>query len=864
MNEFKFKMREKYGESISRSINSYFGSSIKVEKQRAGVEFIKRCLNNEKHPNFSRLNLANNELRHSKGFYNKIRTMVSEEELRYKNKLIKKFLAEIKVRQNEIDFTIEQHEMDILLKLTKEKLEKVRQQQKEIHNGKLANLGIFDQRDNKFVNLNRRGPEKIKPVELANPVFNLSSRTLSDIEERVLNKGLKYGIKAKRVDTFELLSRFEEFADSMSYLPIAESTDPLKANLNSKSTFFKELQSMADEFIKLSKQAQDNLSDEEREALLELAKDKTIVISKADKGNAVVIQDLVDYKRKVSDLLAKGDKFSRLNENVTRLRETRLQNQLRNLHAPTIHDIPEEKRDPKKEYRKHRLTDEVYNRILPCGSRAGVLYGLPKIHKTGTPLRPIISAVKTYNYELAKHLDEILKPLVNTDFMLKDTYDFVNKIRQIDVNKDRYLVSFDVESLFTNVPTLETIELILDLAFTDGTTIFNNLTRDELKKLLIVCTQESHFQFNGDYYDQIDGVSMGSPLGPLFANVFMSDFERKHMNRLKELGVNIWYRYVDDIFATLNNENQATAVLEYLNGQHKNIKFTIEHEERGKLPFLDTCVVRRVDKYSTNIYRKKTFTGVYLNWTSLTARRYKISLIRCLAERIWRICSEEKERLGEIEKLKVILQRNDYPLEVIERTLGKFIENKAKPAIAIEAVIDERPTKRFFKLPYVSGKCEDFAHRMKLLVDKSFPTVEFNVAFQAPMTIGKLFPFKDNIKKADERSMVVYSLKCSCGVEYVGKTERILLHRLNEHVKNSTSSCKKHVDANKHKDPKCFIDISQVEIVDCADTGKKLKYKELLHILTRKPELNKQLGPQSKFEKKTHIIKAYPQFNTGQ
>jgi hypothetical protein len=117
------------------------------------------------------------------------------------------------------------------------------------------------------------------------------------------------------------LSRFEEFADSMGYLHIAESTDPLKANLNSKSTFFKELQSMADEFIKLSKQSQESLSDEEREALLELAKDKTIVISKADKGNAVVIQDLVDYKRKVSDLLAKGDKFSRLKENVTRSRE---------------------------------------------------------------------------------------------------------------------------------------------------------------------------------------------------------------------------------------------------------------------------------------------------------------------------------------------------------------------------------------------------------------------------------------------------------------------------------------------------------------------------------------------------------------
>ena len=137
--------------------------------------------------------------------------------------------------------------------------------------------------------------------------------------------------------------------------------------------------------------------------------------------------------------------------------------------------------------------------------------------------------------------------------MLKDTYDFVNRIRKINVDNDLYLVSFDVESLFTNLPTSETIEIILDLAYIDGAKIFHELTRKELKKLLIICTQESHFQFNGKYYDQIDGVAIGSPLDPLFANVFMADFECKHMHTLKELGVNQWLRYVDDVFAKLAN-----------------------------------------------------------------------------------------------------------------------------------------------------------------------------------------------------------------------------------------------------------------------------------------------------------------------
>ena len=105
------------------------------------------------------------------------------------------------------------------------------------------------------------------------------------------------------------------------------------------------------------------------------------------------------------------------------------------------------------------------------------------------------------------------------------------------------------------------------------------------------------------------------------------------MYDLKGLGLKLWLRYVDDNYATVNSRDEASKILSFLNTKHPNIRFTIEQEEKNKFLFLDTCVVRRMDKYSTIIYRKKTYTGVYLNWKSLTARRYKTSLIRCLAER---------------------------------------------------------------------------------------------------------------------------------------------------------------------------------------------------------------------------------------
>ena len=123
----------------------------------------------------------------------------------------------------------------------------------------------------------------------------------------------------------------------------------------------------------------------------------------------------------------------------------------------------------------------------------------------------------TYNYKLAKFLLEILFPLLgDSHFILKDSFDFVNKVSQLNPEIDVSMLSFDVESLFTNIPTLERIEIILGKIYIKNKKYFHGLTKEELEKLLKVCTQESHFQFNEQYYDQKEGVSMGSPPWTIF------------------------------------------------------------------------------------------------------------------------------------------------------------------------------------------------------------------------------------------------------------------------------------------------------------------------------------------------------------
>ena len=129
----------------------------------------------------------------------------------------------------------------------------------------------------------------------------------------------------------------------------------------------------------------------------------------------------------------------------------------------------------------------------------------------------ILSATQTYNYALAKWLDDKLKPLVTNQYMISDTFGFVNEVHELVVNNGHILVSYDVSSLFTNVPLEETIQLLADKAFINNwfnETYHLNLNKLDLVDLFRVATKDQLFTFNGQLYEQTDGVAMGSPLGP--------------------------------------------------------------------------------------------------------------------------------------------------------------------------------------------------------------------------------------------------------------------------------------------------------------------------------------------------------------
>ena len=140
------------------------------------------------------------------------------------------------------------------------------------------------------------------------------------------------------------------------------------------------------------------------------------------------------------------------------------------------------------------------------------------------PLSPIISNIGTATYETAKYLANLLAPLGKSKYTVTNTKKFVKYIQKQEVPDGYKMVSFDVVSLFINVPLEQTIEIILKRKYINKE-ITTNIPKQEVKELLFLCTKNVHFTFNNQIYIQLDGVAMGSPLGLVLANISMVELE---------------------------------------------------------------------------------------------------------------------------------------------------------------------------------------------------------------------------------------------------------------------------------------------------------------------------------------------------
>ena len=184
-------------------------------------------------------------------------------------------------------------------------------------------------------------------------------------------------------------------------------------------------------------------------------------------------------------------------------------------------------------------------------AQLGHANGLPKTCKAyvnSPTFRPIIDTTSTPYYSIGKLLSSLLQPLAHNDYNLKHSFDVINRIISILpklYDEDYQFVSFDIHSLFTNATVKKTINIILD-RFNNKKLINANLKKRIMEKLFLDYCTKSTFLFHNALYGQCNGVSMGSSLGPLLANIILTEFENVIVEPLTETSVlNFYCRYID-------------------------------------------------------------------------------------------------------------------------------------------------------------------------------------------------------------------------------------------------------------------------------------------------------------------------------
>ena len=172
------------------------------------------------------------------------------------------------------------------------------------------------------------------------------------------------------------------------------------------------------------------------------------------------------------------------------------------------------------------------------------------------------------------------------------------------------LVSLDIVSLFTNVPTLDVIKFIERKI--DSGYIVIPIPKQPFIELVELCVNNNVFQFQNSFYRQKFGIVMGGPLSPVLANLYMEYFESELLPSITPQPA-LWYRYVDDIIAIWPNEQDFETFFNLVNGLSPSIKVTTEWEVNDSMPFLDTRIHRLSSGFSFSNYRKPTHCNQYIH-----------------------------------------------------------------------------------------------------------------------------------------------------------------------------------------------------------------------------------------------------------
>ena len=571
-----------------------------------------------------------------------------------------------------------------------------------------------------------------------NNIHNISSHNLTENEIVVLGLGMSFNLEPRKDEMLNTIASLEKLLKWMDNSPnekqqIRGMIPPL-------------LHSYSKEIPLLPKRL--------NEAMRDLKNNPNIKILPADKGGKVVVMDQQEYLIKAHRLLSdKGtyekllqDPFEQHNKNV----RAKMRQHLKN------HEGGE--------------TIKKLSRENPTGA---YFYGVPKTHKDGTPLRPVVSTCGTITWPLARWLSRSLSNYVGifSPSHVKNSQEFKQRLNDFARNNDissLRMISFDVKSLFTNVPTEGVINFIESKI--DEGIINPPISKYDFIQLLKLCVNDNFFEFNKEFYRQKNGIAMGSPLSPVLANIYMEYFESTLLPTLNNQPV-FYVRYIDDIFALVDMDQNNDIFVGRMNTLAPTIQFTYELEHNGELPFLECRVMRHTYGFKFDVYRKPSNAGMHLHFFSHHPKHVKRAVLFGFLLRAYRI-SDREFLQAEIEKICLEFKAVGYPEPFIKKIHSdvrrKHFSNETEGA----AEVDQR--KKNLSLPL-----NEFTRTYAQPILRHH---NIRVNYKATNTLRKKLVRTGPDRRNTGGEVGVYKIPCNgCNRNYVGQCGRPFNVRLSEH-----------------------------------------------------------------------------------
>ncbi|CAJ0918423.1 unnamed protein product [Ranitomeya imitator] len=567
----------------------------------------------------------------------------------------------------------------------------------------------------------------------------------------------------------------------------------------------------------------DNLTRRQREAIKELKSLDNVVIKPSDKGGNIVLWPCSMYEKEASRQLKDSSCYKRLTFNPTFI----YQNQLRDMVEQAFYN--------------GTISKETMDGLIPETPRTPCLYLLPKVHKSTThpPGRPIVSGGGGLCEQINKFLDFHLKPMVESlPSYIQDTGDVLRKLADIPLETDMWMVTLDVESLYTSIRHSDGIEAAR--YFLHMSTNDNDLI-EFLLSLLEFALTHNFFMFKEVLYLQLQGTAMGAAFAPSYANLFMGSWERAiFLTDVIPLieKVCTWVRFIDDIFVIWQgSETDLTSFIQLLNDNSLNIKLTCKYSQTN-IDFLDTKIFKGEDGLlHTEVFRKETSVNSVLHAASSHPRPLKDSIPYGQFLRTKRICSTESSFQTQSLELAQRFSQRGYSNRIIRRSWSKannkprseLLQPRNKPSTSMTVRFISTYNEKWKPMRQALSKFWPIILNDPLLAKcvPSTPSITYRRSqnlkdmlvhsqyrgkttqniFNSRRPSWGFFPCKrclacSNMDKTQEfkdsqgknirithnitcgTDHVVYRATCPCGLQYIGMTSRPLKIRTREHVRD--------------------------------------------------------------------------------